>query len=38
MGLRETGEMIYGLSFGSVKSQTYVRMMQWLALRAAVQL
>ncbi|MEM7761393.1 MAG: transposase [Cyanobacteria bacterium P01_A01_bin.40] len=30
--------MICGLSFGSVKGQTYVQMMQWLALRAAVQL
>lgn len=39
MGLWEMGqEMIYGLSFGSVKGQTYVQMMKWLALRAAVQL
>ena len=38
MGLWSKGqEMIYGLSFGSVKGQTYVQMMQWLALRAAVQ-
>ena len=36
MGLWSKGqEMIYGLSFGSVKGQTYVQMMQWLALRAA---
>jgi len=39
MGLWEMGqEMVYGLSFGSVKDQTYVQMMEWLALRAAVRL